>query len=166
MVEKMITEKECAEQVKLMARRAALLHFYFSKTLVDEFGEEEGTRLIKKAVWAYGEHVGKAILAGVQALGLPNTEENFDKIPDLPKYGWESDTVTLPGGEVHPIARFCPLAATFMELGEEGYRLGRLYCYVDQAKQQAYNPDYDFIHAKNVLDCDPYCEFLIQPHKD
>jgi hypothetical protein len=166
MAEKMISEQECSDQVKLMARRAALLHFYFSKTLVEELGEEEGMRLIKKAIWAYGGHVGRVIREKVEAMGLPNSEENFDKIPDLPKYGWDTDVVTLPNGETHPIARFCPLAATLMELGEEGYRLGRLYCYVDQAKQEAYNPDVDFIHAKNVLDCDPYCEFVLQPHKD
>jgi hypothetical protein len=53
-----------------------------------------------------------------------------------------------------------------MQFGEEGMRLGRLYCYVDQGKQLAYNPDFDFIHTKNLLDGDPYCEFLVQPHKD
>ncbi len=156
----------CTEQVRLMARRTALLHYYFSKTLIDEFGEERGVHLIKKAILAYGEHCGRAIREAVEAMGLPLTDENFDKIPDLPKYGWEQDTHELSNGEVRPIALFCPLADTFKQLGEEGRRLGRLYCYVDQGKQRAYNPEFDFVHSKNLLDGDPYCEFLLQPHKE
>lgn len=156
----------CTEQVRLMARRTALLHFYFSKTLIDELGEQKGVQLIRKAVLAYGEHCGRAIRESVEAMGLPLTDENFDKIPDLPKYGWVMESNLLPGGEARPIVRFCPLADTFKQLGEEGRRLGRLYCYVDQGKQKAYNPEFDFIHTKNILDGDPYCEFLVRPHKE
>jgi hypothetical protein len=166
MTDESITRQECTAQVKLMARRAALLHYFFSKTLVEALGEEEGMRLVQQTTLAYGEYCGRAILEGVKALGLPNTQQNFDKIPDLPHYGWDMDVHTLPGGEQRPIVRSCPLAEVFMQFGEEGMRLGRLYCYVDQGKQLAYNPAFDFIHTKNVLDGDPYCEFLIQPHKD
>ncbi len=164
--EKMVTVEECTEQVRLMARRTALLHYYFAKTIMEVMGEETGEQVIKKAVLAYGEHCGRAIREAVEAKGLPLTDENFDSIPDLPKFGWETDTVTLPDGEVRAIARFCPLAHIFKELGPEGMRLGRLYCFVDQGKQRAYNPDFDFIHVKNLLDGDAYCEFLLQPHQE
>ncbi len=158
-----ITVDDCAEEVKLMARRAALLHHYFSLTLVEELGEEEGKRLIKKAIWAYGEHCGRKVREGVEAMNLPLTDENYGKVRDLPKYGWESGTITTPDGEIRPIVSFCPLADTFKELGPRGEELGRLYCYVDQAKYEAYNPEVEFIHAQNVLDDDPCCEFEIRP---
>ena len=158
-----VTVEECAKEVNLMARRAALLHYYFSLTLVEELGEEEGKRLIAKAIWAYGEHCGSAVREGVKAMGLPLTDENYGKVRDLPKYGWESDSVTLPDGEVRPVSSFCPLADTFKELGPRGVELGRLYCTVDQAKYNAYNPDLEFIHAQNALDGDPCCEFLVRP---
>jgi len=161
-----ISVEECTAEVKLMARRTALLHLFFSKAIIEELGQEDGEKLIKKAVMAYGEYCGRAIKEGVEALGLPLTDENSENIRDLPKYGWESDIITLSNGEQRPIARFCPLADVFKQFGEEGLRLGRLYCFVDQGKQLAYNPDYDFIHSKNVLDGDPYCEFLILPHKE
>lgn len=166
MNDKLITKEECTAQVRLMARRTALLHYFFSKTLVEALGEEEGMRLIKKAAMEYGEYCGNAILEGVKALGLPNTQENFDKVPDLPIYGWETGVITVPGGEQHSVVRYCPLAEVFKQFGEEGMRLGRLYCYVDQGKQLAYNPELDIFHVKNVLDGDPYCEFRYQPHKD
>lgn len=151
---------EAAQNVRLMARRTALLYFYFAKALVDELGEEEGKRLIAKAVWAYGEHCGRAVREGVQAMGLPPTDENFNKVADLPSVGWDVSSVTAENGEVHPIATYCPLAAVWKELGAED--LGRMYCMVDQAKYHAYNPDYEYIHAHNVLDGDAYCEFVVR----
>jgi hypothetical protein len=161
-----ITVQECTGEIKLMARRTALLHYYFSRAIVDRLGEEEGKALIKEAIWAYGRHCGQAVRAGVEDMGLPLTDENFGKVRNLPQYGWEVDSVTLADGEVRPIATFCPIAAAFKELGPQAEELGRLYCYVDQAKYEAYNPDMEFIHAKNLLDGDTYCEFLILPAEE
>lgn len=161
-----ISVEDCTTEVKLMARRAALLHFFFSKAIIEELGPEAGERLIHKAIQGYGEYCGNAVRKEVEAMGLPLSDENFNKVRDLPHYGWDLGVRELPGGEQRSIAHYCPLADVFMQLGEEGRRLGRLYCFVDQAKQQGYNPAYDFIHSKNLLDGDPYCEFLVQPHKE
>jgi hypothetical protein len=160
-----LTEKECAEEVKLMARRTALLYYYFATTLVQELGEANGKRLIAQAIRAYGEHCGRAVREGVEALGLAPTAENFDKVPDLPHYGWETSTAVSSEGDTRPVATYCPLAATWRALGSEAQKLGRMYCYVDQAKQNAYDPGEEFIHSKNVLDGDPYCEFLVRPRQ-
>lgn len=162
-MDKLLTEAECARQVGLMARRTALLYYYFAQTLVDELGEQEGRRLIEKAVWAYGEHCGRAVREGVQALGLPPTQDNYNKVPDLPAYGWSMGETVAPDGQVHPTATFCPLAAVWLEMGPEAASLGRLYCHVDQAKQHAYNPEEEYVHHQNVLDGDPCCEFGIHP---
>jgi predicted ArsR family transcriptional regulator len=156
----MVTREEATEDVRLMARRTALLYYYYAKTLVEELGEEEGKRLIAKAIWAYGEHCGRAVREGVESMGLPPTDENFGKVADLPKLGWEASTITLPNGEKRPIVTYCPLAAVWEELGAQ--ELGRMYCYVDQAKYHAYNPDYEFTHTKNVLDGDDCCEYCIR----
>ncbi len=161
-----ITVAQCTEEVRLVARRLALLHYYFSEAIVNKLGDEEGKALIKEAIWAYGKHCGRAVREGVEALGLPLTDENYGRVRDLPQYGWEIDTVTLDSGEVRPIATFCPVADAFKETGPRGQELGRLYCYVDQAKYEAYNPDMEFVHTKNVLDGEPCCEFLVQPRKE
>lgn len=160
--QKMITGEECGRQVGLMARRTAFLHYAFSKAILSRLGEEEGKKLISEAIWAYGNYCGRRVLEKVEELGLPLTEENFEKVPDLPEYGWKTGTTTMADGEVRPIASYCPIAAGFKELGPEAEKIGRLYCYVDQAKYNAYNPDIEFIHTKNLLDGDPYCEFLVR----
>lgn len=158
-----ITPEECADEVNLMARRTALLHYYFSEAIIEELGEETGRAVILKAIRAYGEHCGRVCRAGVEALGLPLTEENYGKIRDLPKFGWKTGAVTHADGRQVPIASFCPLADTFKALGPRGIELGRLYCHVDQAKYHAYNSDLEFTHTRNVLDGDEYCEFTVTP---
>ena len=163
-MEKTLTATECAVEVGRMARRTALLYYYFASTLIQELGEEEGRRLIAKSIWAYGEHCGREIRQAVEEMGLPLTQENFDKIPDLPAIGWETSKISSEGGSSHAVATYCPLAAVWKQMGPEAQRLGRLYCYVDQAKQYSFNPEEDFVHAKNVLDDDPYCEFVVRPH--
>lgn len=155
-----IARDEAVANVRLMARRTALMYYYFAKTLVDELGETEGKRLIAKAIWDYGEHCGKAVRGSVEAMGLAPTLENFGRVPDLPKLGWETATVTLANGEERAIATYCPLAAIWKELHAED--LGRMYCRVDQAKYHGYDPAFEFTHTKNVLDGDDCCEFLVR----
>lgn len=160
----MITAEQCTFEVRLMARRIALLHHYFSETIIEELGEEKGKELIKKAIWDYGQHCGNAVREGVEAMGLPATDENKGKVRDLPAYGWETGMVEIPGDEPRLVVTFCPHADTFEELGPRGMELGRMYCYVDQAHYKAYNPKGEFTHTKNVLDGDACCEFLIEPN--
>ncbi len=57
--EEMIPKEEALGQLRLALRRASLLYHYFAKTLIDQFGEEEGNRLVRKAIDAYGKHIGE-----------------------------------------------------------------------------------------------------------
>ena len=161
----MLTTEECTTEVRLMARRTALLFAAFAETLLDEFGEEQARRLISKAVWSYGQACGRAVRAEVERQGLEINQENYAKARDLPRLGWEGSSLTTPEGEVHPIVTYCPLADVFKSLGPNMQKLGRLYCAVDQAKQQAYLPEMECIHVKNVLDGDAFCEFQYRPVK-
>ena len=143
-----------------MIRRIALLHYCFSKTLIEELGEEQGKELILKAIQSYGEKVGKKVKDETLAKGLDLFAENYQE--DLPSLGWEVERIVIEGeprGRIH----VCPLANVWKELGAP--KIGRLYCYVDQAKYKTYNPELECIHLKNVLDGDPYCELAIRYKK-
>lgn len=157
-MENTVSVETCTQQVRLMARRTALLHHYFAVTLADALGEERARELVEEAVRRYGEHCGRSVRAQVEAQGLENSPENYGKGKDLPAFGWENADVETAPGETARVVTFCPLADVFQEVGD--VKFGRLYCHVDQAKQTAYNPDYEFIHAKNVLDGDAYCQFV------
>ena len=156
-----ITQNEAVKQVKLALRRTALIYHHFSRTLLEAFGEEKGRRLIRKAIDAYGTHIGRESRMKAKGLGLQLSPENYQD--DLPYAAWKSETVTIDGEErvrVH----YCPLAEEWLTWGDP--ETARQYCYVDQAKIRSYNPDYEYVHIKNILDGDPYCELAVRPVGD
>ena len=153
----MILKSEALEQLNLALRRAALLYHYFADTLIAEFGEHEGQRLILKAIGAYGTHIGKSAEERARKMGLQITPDNFQD--DLPRMAWKSEDIVVDE-EKRTRIHHCPLARVWQELGNP--RHARLYCFVDQAKMTAFNPDYTYVHLKNVLDGDPHCELAVR----
>lgn len=160
MAEETISKEQALEDISLMIRRTALIHYCYAKTLMEEFGEERGNELILKAIHAYGEKVGNKVKEEVLARGLDLVAENYQG--DLPSLGWEGERVVVEG-EPRARVHLCRLAQAWKELGAP--EIGRLYCFVDQAKYEAYNPELECVHTKNVLDGDPYCELAVRSKK-
>ena len=157
-MEKQTVDREQAfREVLAMIRRTALIHYCYAKTLVEEFGEEKGRELILKAIRSYGEEVGKGVRETARAKGLEPLPENYQE--DLPSLGWEIERVVVDG-EPRARVHVCHLANVWKELGAP--ELGRLYCCVDQAKYEAYNPDLVCVHERNLLDGDPFCELVVR----
>jgi predicted ArsR family transcriptional regulator len=156
--EEMISKGEALNQIQRALRRAALIYHFFAKTLVDEFGEKQGTALIRKAIDAYGTHIGQNAMRRAEEQGLPLMPENFES--DLPDLAWQTETVIVEGEERVRVYH-CPLAKEWLEMGDS--KTARLYCFVDQAKMQGFNPDFEYVHLKNILDGDPYCELVVRP---
>jgi len=151
-------EPAALDEVRLALRRAALIYYHFAETLVEELGPERGRALIRKAVDAYGAHIGTESRLAAEAKGLPPLPENYQD--DLPASAWRSETVRIDGEErvrVH----HCPLAAEWKAWGDP--ELARIYCFVDQAKMTAFHPGFTYVHLKNLLDGDPYCELAVRP---
>ena len=157
----MISKDEAFSQLQSMITRTALIHYAFTKTVMDELGEEKGKGLVKKAIRLYGEMVGKKVREKTLAKGLPTLSENFQD--DLPALGWASREKVIVDGEKRARVHTCYLAEAWKELGVP--EIGRLYCFVDQAKYEAYNPELECVHTKNVLDGDPYCELAVRTKK-
>ncbi len=157
----MITKEEAFQQVKSMITRAALIHWAFAKTLIDDLGEKKGKALAKKAIELYGKEVGRRVKDRTLARSLPLTRENFQD--DLPDLGWAEREKVEVEGEKRSRVYTCHLARVWQELGVP--ELGRIYCFVDQAKYEAYNPELQCVHVKNVLDGDAYCELAVRPRK-
>ena len=157
----MISKDEALSQLKSMITRTALIHYAFTKTIIDEMGKEKGKELAKKAISLYGEMVGKKVREKTLAKGLPALPENFQD--DLPALGWASREKVVVEGEKRARVHTCYLAEAWKDLGVP--EIGRLYCFVDQSKYEAYNPELECVHTKNVLDGDPYCELAVRSKK-
>jgi hypothetical protein len=153
---KMVPIDEAEEQVVKTAKRLALLFHYTAEVLVEKFGEKEGRELLHEIINRYGRESGAAARAKVKALDLPLTAENFDAGSDLPKWGWQMRKISGEDGIERGSITYCPLAEVWQEKGSE--KIGRIYCYVDQAKYDAYN-GIKCKHLKNLLDGDNCCLF-------
>ncbi len=152
-----VSKEDASRQVLSMVNRLALIHYAFTKTLIAELGEKKGKDVIGKAIGLYGEMVGKSVREKTLGKGLQLLKENYQE--DLPLFGWSIQRVEVEG---EPRARVleCHLAKAWKDL--DAPELGRLYCYMDQAKYEAYNPQLECVHVKNVLDGDPYCELAVR----
>ncbi len=157
-----VTVKEATEQVQLMARRMALMYHHIGEVLVERFGKDKAKEIMKEAIWRYGTECGESVKAGVTGMGLPLTPENFNRVPDLPVYGWDRELI-FEEGEPRPKVNYCPLADVWLSKGSQ--EMGRVYCYVDQSKFQGYNPEIECVHTKNALDGDPFCVLSIHYKK-
>lgn len=161
MKEETISRHEAARQMKNMIRRTALLHYAFTETLIEEFGGKKGKALAQKAIKRYGDFVGKQAKQRAEGKGLPNTRDNFQD--DLPSLGWPNREKVQVDGEDRARVHSCYLAEAWKEWGAA--EIGRIYCYVDQAKYESFNPELQCVHVRNVLDGDPFCEIAVRKKK-
>jgi hypothetical protein len=157
---KLVPAEEARKAVEDMTRRVGLLHMCYARTLVDELGREKGRDLIKKAIWDYGTKIGHRTRQRVEALGLEPTIENFGKGGDLSAIGFDHVEVVVEG-ERRVQSLGCAMAEVWHEYGED--ELGGLYCLVDPAKMQAYDPDWTWVHTKKIPNGDECCELTIRP---
>ncbi len=142
-----VSLEEAEKQVEIVARRIALLHLAYARTLVEEFGEEGGRRLILKAIKDYGKRIGEKIKKGE---------------PDLPKYGVHEKVEWVDlDGEKRARVYGCALSKEWDDWGENS--LGRLYCHVDPAKSMSVDSMEKVGHVKAVPDGDEYCELAFRP---
>jgi hypothetical protein len=159
--EKQVPMSEAKRQVEVTSERLALLHLSFARTIIDELGEEQGTKLVLKAIRNYGRRVGEAARKKVVAQGLEPLPENYGKASDLPEYGMhEGREKVVVDGEDRSRAYGCVMGKVWIEQNEA--ELGRLYCFVDAAKYMAYNPDFKLYHNKATTDGDAFCEFSVR----
>lgn len=161
--EQTIPIEQAKEEIEISTRRLALLHLSYARVLIQELGEDKGTRLIMKAIKDYGVRIGERTRKEVLDQKLEASPENFGKSNYLrvPKFGHHERGETCEvNSEKRTRVYGCVLDKLWKEYGEE--KLGRLYFYVDPAKYLAYNPRYKLIHIKALPDGDDCCEMAVR----
>jgi len=163
MTTELISRKEATEQVRQMGRMMATLYYHMSHEIVAEVGEEKAQEMISRAIWALGKERGEGQKEKVLTAGYEHVPQNYSKVPDLPSLGWDVEKAQHAENETHIKITYCPFAEVWQE--KDFAKLGRLYCYIDQAKYQGFHPDSDLVTLKNVLDGDAYCEMVCRGKK-
>lgn len=158
MSEDLMSRKEAAAQVRQMGRMMAALYYHMSREVVAAVGKEQARGIISKAIWALGQERGEQQKDRVLAAGYEHLPQNYGKLPDLPSLGWDTEKAAEAENDTHIRITYCPFAEVWQE--KNFAELGRLYCYIDQAKYQGFHPDSDMVTLKNVLAGDGYCEMV------
>jgi len=161
--DKVVPFKEAEKEVAITSRRIGLLHLAYAETLVSQLGDEQGKKLILKAIKNYGEKIGKEMKEAVMDQGFQPIPGNYGigKARGLPKFGMHEKMEEVEVKR-EKRKRFygCEIGKVFAKYGEQ--KLGRFYCYVDPVKYMAFNPEFKLIHTKCLPDGDEYCEFAVR----
>lgn len=145
-------KEEITVETRKMAKQLAMVYYYFAKLIVDEMGETEGTKFVKKVLRKIAIERGKAMRSEAARLGLPLTQESMWKVNDLPKYTFPADG--------HVGDAYCPYAVFWEEKGALGKKLGLLWCdIIDPWKIRAFvGPTHKlWKYGKNLNLKDDFC---------
>lgn len=124
------------EPVTRMAKLLALLHFSIAKEIVAALGEERGQEVVLAAIKRFGEARLKSMKEEALERGLdPNSFATYKQVRDMPGNGWERDSANPAK------VTFCPMESVWAQYGEEGRKLGYLYCSIDHVLYDGFNAD-------------------------
>ena len=118
---------------------AAQLFSCLAKEIVNKLGPEEGEKLIKKGVEAFGLERGKRIAEKVKALGKPLTFKNWLVYSDIDTINFKPIS-SIENGDFIAKIKKCTFFNAAAEWGLEEY--SKMYCnYVDYKIIEGYNPE-------------------------
>jgi hypothetical protein len=140
--------------IRRMSRFTALLYYHLTKAIVDEWGDG-AKEVIARGIRAFGLERGRNIAGLVSQAGLELTIENLDRFYDLPiTQGW-SPNAQYEGERKTSRTESCTFADVWKD--KDWVEVGRLYCDVDPAIREGYNPDIAYTPTSNILEGDPFC---------
>ena len=157
MDERYMDKEEAKQNVWIMADRLARLYYWMTQNLIEEIGEERTEVLLKKIIQDYGVETGEMARKVVEEKGLKPTLDNYRQGRDLPTIGWEKEILESRPDFLTAKMTFCPIAHSWMTRYKGFEKWARIYCAIDSAKYESYDPECCCTCEKNVLDGDGYC---------
>jgi hypothetical protein len=147
------------EPLEKMGRIFALLFGHMAKATLDRFGEE-GRQAVIDGIMSFGRQRGRGIRDKVLAQGLSLTIENFYANHDLAHVNAGFEMTLSIGKEwnAEALVTRCPFAEVWQEMSQP--ELGSIYCLVDEAMLEGYNPDLALIRPTTILRGHSSCQFI------
>lgn len=149
-------DRQWEEDVQIISKRLVTLYYYMVNSMLEDLPEEETEKIIKRAIKNYGMYWGNYCKEKVKECGLPVTARNYCIGKDLPSRGL-SKTVDLVDDENELLQSTTNCLFGEMWKDMDFSRWGRLYCAVDFAKFEAYDPELKSEHQKHIMDGDECC---------
>jgi hypothetical protein len=105
---------------KLMAE----MHYFMAKEMIERLGDEEGTAAVMSAINKMAASRVAAMRKDAAEQGIePWGKVNYMKIKDFATPDWQRDE--------KGVVTYCPMQETWAQYGEEGLKIGALYCAID-----------------------------------
>ena len=156
-----LDHKVTTESLQQFADFSARLYYFMARKMVEKLGPEAGSEAIKEAVVEFGRFRGEKVREKVLAAGLPLTMENEYKYHDLPigTTIWEAVSRKEDDRKVSEIIR-CPFGQMWKSMDAD--ELGLLYCAVDYAIWEGYNPAIRYERHECIFEGNKTCVMSYQ----
>lgn len=117
----------------------AEIYYYMAKNILEAMGEEEGAKIIAKAVSEFGYDRVESIRAEAAERGITvDSEAAFFSVRDMPSCGWLNENT--PEGSV---CHRCLFDEVWSKYGELGKKVEALYCPIDYIIYGSFGFDLD-----------------------
>lgn len=156
-------QEAISEAVHRMSIFSAQLYYHLTKAMVDDFGKEKAIASIQKAIREFGLERGKNIRENCEKHGVEPTIHNLHPFYDMPiDEGWAPESIPRQinlQDEKDDVEDGCTKSCIFADYWKEKEwaEIGYLYCAVDPAIREAYNPEIIYTPQKNILKGDDSC---------
>ncbi|MDD4679992.1 MAG: L-2-amino-thiazoline-4-carboxylic acid hydrolase [Clostridia bacterium] len=152
------------DAVQRMSIFSAQLYYHLTKEMVNDYGKEAAMETIKRAIREFGLERGANIRQKCLDSGMEPTIYNLHLNYDMPiAEGWSPESKKreniVEENEKDVIEDGCTKSCIFADywLGRDWADIGYLYCAVDDAIREAYNPDILYVPEKNIIKGDDAC---------
>lgn len=117
------SEDDSVKFAKLMAE----MFYFMSDEIISELGEKKGKEIVERAIRKFGESRVASMKEEAEERGMElNRLDTYMKVRDMPSKGWVNDSK-------NPMdILYCPMEDIWSEHGENGRRIGYMYCKVDE----------------------------------
>lgn len=157
-------QEDIKQAVQRMSVFSAQLYYHLTKQMVEDFGKEAAIEAIKKAIKNFGSERGRNIRDNCINSGNEPTISNLHPFYDMPiAEGWSPQSKIrediVINEEKDIVEDGCTKKCVFAEywLSKDWAEIGYLYCAVDDAIREAYNPEIEYITKKNIIKGDDSC---------
>ena len=128
--------KSTDDPVIRFAHLMAKLYYFMAKEMIDQLGDEKGEEAVLRAIGKFGAARAQAMKEEAQELGLDEHGlDTYRTVRDMPGIGWQ----TNPDNPLE--MTYCPMQDAWAEFGEEGRKIGYLYCQIDHVLYDAFGVD-------------------------
>ena len=162
--ERLKVQEEIKEAVQRMSLFSAQLYYHLTKEMVEDYGLDAAKETIKKAIRGFGLERGANIRENCFKSGVEPTIDNLHDHYDMPiEEGWSPHSHHTEGVKIEKekdvVSEGCTESCIFADywISKNWSEVGYLYCAVDNAIREAYNPNILYEPEKNILLGDDSC---------